>query len=135
MYHAGFKIDDSIFFLGGQGNNGKIFNEFMEIDIKQRRPYDAKVYKGRELIGKIFQTAITPVFYQCKMGYDGSLNLANISGEINWGEALELIKIEGFYMFGGRRPNGEGTDELLVLRVGLDKHTQRAKFKIVKPLM
>jgi len=69
------------------------------------------------------------------MGYDGSLNLANISGEINWGEALELIKIEGFYMFGGRRPNGEGTDELLVLRVGLDKHTQRAKFKIVKPLM
>ena len=44
------------------------------------------------------------------MGYDGSLNLANIAGEINWGEALELIKIEGFYMFGGRLENGDATD-------------------------
>ena len=54
MYHAGFKIDDSIFFVGGQGNNGKIFNEFMEINITSRKPYNAKVHRGRELIGKIF---------------------------------------------------------------------------------
>ena len=36
------------------------------------------------------------------MEHDGQLILARISGEINWGEALELIKVEGFYMFGGR---------------------------------
>ena len=68
------------------------------------------VLKGRNLISEIYSTAITPVFYRSKMSTDGSLNLAAIAGEINWGEALDLIKYEGFYMFGGRLAKGEATD-------------------------
>lgn len=63
---------------------------------------EAMVSKGRNLLGEIYSTVITPVFYRSKMSTDGSLNLSAIAGEINWGEALELIKYEGFYMFGGR---------------------------------
>ena len=33
MYHSGFKIDDSIFSIGGQGKDGKIYDQFVEIDI------------------------------------------------------------------------------------------------------
>jgi len=46
------------------------------------------------------------VFYQSKIEYDGCLMLSNIAGDINWGEAIELIKYEGFYMFGGRTSVG-----------------------------
>ena len=135
MYHAGFKIDDSIFSIGGQGRNGKIYDEFIEINIRTRRQADALVSKGRSLIGEIYSTAITPVFYRSKMSSDGSLNLASIAGEINWGDALELIKYEGFYMFGGRLADGEASDQLLVLRLHEDRNTGRAKFKIDKPKM
>ena len=133
MYHSGFKIDDSIFSIGGQGKEGKIFDEFIEINIRTRRQTDALVIKGRSLIGEIYSAAITAVFYRSKMSADGSLNLASIAGEINWGEALELIKYEGFYMFGGRLAKGEATDKLLVLKVMEDRNTGRAKFKIDQP--
>ena len=133
IYHAGFKIDDSIFSIGGQGGNGKVFDEFLEINVRARRPWEALVPKGRALLRQIHSAAIAPVFYRSKMGSDGSLNLASIAGEINWGEAVELIKYEGFYMFGGRLASGEATDQLLVLRVGEDRNTGRAQFKIVKP--
>ena len=36
IYHCGFKIDDSVFSIGGQGPNGKIYDEFMEINLKVR---------------------------------------------------------------------------------------------------
>ena len=36
MYHCGFKIDNSVFSIGGQGKSGKIFDEFIEINIKTR---------------------------------------------------------------------------------------------------
>jgi hypothetical protein len=48
------------------------------------------------------------------MGIDGCLELSSIAGEINWGEAQELIKYEGMYKFGGRLANGDVTNELLV---------------------
>lgn len=37
VYHCGFKIDDSIFSIGGQGPNGKIYDEFIEIDVPSRK--------------------------------------------------------------------------------------------------
>jgi hypothetical protein len=48
------------------------------------------------------------------MGADGCLELNKIAGDINWGEALELIKYEGMYKFGGRLASGEATNELLI---------------------
>ena len=48
------------------------------------------------------------------MGADGCLELNKIAGDINWGEALALIKYEGMYKFGGRLASGEATNELLV---------------------
>ena len=51
-------------------------------------------------------SSFAPVFYLSKMGMDGHLNLKNIAGEINWGEALDLIKYEGFYIFGGKNEKG-----------------------------
>ena len=66
---------------------------------------------------------ITPVFYLSKMEHDGGLELNSIAGEINWGEALELIKYEGFYLFGGRTGFGEALSQLLVIQVYKDSKT------------
>ena len=110
MYHTGFKIDDSVFSIGGQGKDGAIFNSFLEIKIRERQPSEARVDRGRHLLDKIYLSAITPVFYQSKMGQDGSLSLSNLAGEIDWGAAIELIKYEGFYMFGGRKETGEASN-------------------------
>ena len=51
------------------------------------------------------------------MGYDGSLQISNIAGEINWGDALDLIKHEGFYLFGGLNGKRIPTNELLVFGI------------------
>jgi len=32
----------------------------------------------------------------------GDLKLNNIIGKVDWGKATDLIKEEGFYMFGGK---------------------------------
>ena len=37
--------------------------------------------------------------------------------DINWGEAVELIKYEGFYMFGGRLKNGEAINNMLIFQI------------------
>ena len=67
------------------------------------------------------------------MSDDGGLALGSLSGDINWGEALELIKHEGFYMFGGLRGDGFVSNQLLVFKVRYDKIKGRAAFKIIEP--
>ena len=67
------------------------------------------------------------------MGTDGALSLNQIAGEITWGEALELIAHEGFYMFGGRLPSGKASNDLYVLSVKRDKKSGRAKFQAIVP--
>lgn len=37
IYHAGFKINDSIFSIGGIRNDGTVLDEFMEVDIRTRK--------------------------------------------------------------------------------------------------
>lgn len=75
MYHCGFKIDNSIFSIGGQGKSGKIYDEFIEINIQTRRQSEAMVKKGKALIMPNFGAAIAPVFYRSKMSANGYLNL------------------------------------------------------------
>ena len=133
IYHCGFKIDDSIFSIGGQGPNGKIYDEFIEIDVNKRSMKEAICDVSKVPLPQISSAAMTPVFYTSKMGSDGALTLNQIAGEINWGEALELIKYEGFYMFGGRKPSGKASNDLYVLSVTKDKKTGRAKFQAIKP--
>ena len=62
-----------------------------------------------------------------------SLNLQAITGEVNWGDTVNLIKTEGFYMFGGRRENNEASDDLLIFQVREDYGLERAAFTVVKP--
>ena len=38
-------------------------------------------------------------------------------GEIDWGEALDLIKYEGFYMFGGKDRDGACQNTLYIIQV------------------
>lgn len=64
---------------------------------------------------------------------DGNFSLKTIAGEINWGEALELIVHEGFYMFGGLHENGRVTDKLLIFLPGVQKISGRAQFKLIEP--
>ena len=78
---------------------------------------------------------IAPVFYTSKMGADGQLNVKSIAGEINWGEALDLIKYEGFYMFGGKNERGETLNTLHVIDVKENSHSGLAEFSIFKPKM
>jgi len=62
-----------------------------------------------------------------------SLNLCAITGEVNWGDTVNLIKMEGFYMFGGRRENNEASDDLLIFQVREDYGLERAAFTVIKP--
>ena len=71
--------------------------------------------KGSHLLTKIYGAALTSVFYQSKMNNDGSMSLSKIAGEIDWGEALELIQYEGFYMFGGKDEAGYASNSLKVV--------------------
>ena len=41
MYHCGFKIDNSIFSIGGFSNNGKLLDEFVEINLMSRKQSEA----------------------------------------------------------------------------------------------
>jgi hypothetical protein len=79
--------------------------------------------------------ALAPVFYLSKMGSEGQLNLKSIAGEINWGEALDLIKYEGFYMFGGKNEHGETLDSLYVIDVKENRQNGHVEFSIFKPKM
>lgn len=62
------------------------------------------------------------------------MTIKKISNEIDWGSASDLIKHEGFYMFGGRKPDNEAVDTLLIIKPTNDKHYGNLiKFKIFKP--
>ena len=101
IYSCGFKIDNKIFAVGGLTSMGKLLDSVVQIDYINRKAKEATILKGKNLIEPMHSSAITAVFYESKCGPLGDLKLENIAGEINWGEALELIKYEGFYMFGG----------------------------------
>lgn len=77
--HCGFKIDDSIFSIGGQGQL-KVLDEFIEFNIRVGKPMEARVESGIKLIKPTYSSAITPVFYKSKMGADGNLSLKSLSG-------------------------------------------------------
>jgi hypothetical protein len=66
-------------------------------------------------------STMLPVFYASKMGENGDLKLASITGETNWGETVDLIKHEGFYMFGGRKENNQASNTLLIFKISMDK--------------
>jgi|TARA_B110000285_G_scaffold98912_1_gene112753 hypothetical protein len=59
--------------------------------------------------------------------------LSSLAGEIDWGAAVELIKLEGFYMFGGRTESGEASNQLLIFLIARDSVHGGAKFRIIRP--
>lgn len=90
------------------------------------------------MIDKLYSATITPVFYEQRFDDTNpgaeDLSLKKICNEIDWGSASDLIKHEGFYMFGGRNPENEAVDTLLIIKPSIDKHyIDRAKLKIIKP--
>ena len=131
--HVGFLLDDTIYSIGGQDNHGRALDEFIEIDVHTKRMCSATVASG--VVPKIYSAAIAPVFYLSKMGADGQLNLKSIAGEINWGEALDLIKHEGFYMFGGRDEHGQALNSLYVFSVAQQPVSGSAVFTVTQPKM
>ena len=81
------------------------------MNLKTHSP--AIVERGKALLEPLHSAAIAPVFYKTKLNSPfgpNDLQLTKIIGDINWGEAKELIKHEGFYMFGGRRPDNSASD-------------------------
>lgn len=62
------------------------------------------------------------------------MKLSSITGETNWGETKDLIKHEGFYMFGGRKANNEASGNLIIFKISMcKKNIGRPSFKIFKP--
>ena len=125
MYCCGFKIDSRLYVFGGMSTTGQLLDSFDELDYRRKTSAPAIVEKGAHFLEKVHSAAICPVFYTAKMGpvETGvteprlgirSLNLQTITGEINWGDTVNLIKTEGFYMFGGRKPNNEASNDLLI---------------------
>ena len=134
VFHVGFMIDDFIYSIGGLDKSGRVLDEFIEIEIMiTKRACDAVVEKGT--VPKIYASAITPVFYSSKMCSDGELSLEGITGDINWGEAQDLIKYEGFYMFGGRDEHGIAHNSLYIFSVAQEAFSGNAIFTITQPQM
>ena len=71
------------------------------MDYRNKKPIETIVEKGRHLLKKVHSSAITAVFYENKISDYGDLKLSLITEETNWGTVVDLIKFEGFYMFGG----------------------------------
>lgn len=121
IYHAGFKIGSKIYTYGGMAANGSLLDSLEEIDYKTRRPLGkVTIERGAQYLEKMHSTAITPVFYN-KNASGGpelvDLQIENLIGDVNWGDATDLIKHEGFYMFGGKKPNNEASNAFLVIQV------------------
>ena len=84
-------------------------------------------------------SVICPVFYKDKWQYNSEfgisgLNLDYLTNEINWGDQTDLIKLEGFYMFGGCGENNIAFDDLLVFKVKENLVQRKAEFTIIKPI-
>ena len=135
MYASGFKIDQKIFVIGGMGGNGQLLVSFKELDYKRKYHEDAIVDHGMGLLERLYSSAIVGVFYPCKSknSDEMEISLKMMADDPNWGDTTELIKHEGFYMFGGRRTSNEASDRLLIFKVSLDKVIERARFRIIKP--
>lgn len=110
-------MDDTIYSIGGADQEGKVLKEIIEIDIYTKEPRQCNVEGD---LPATSGAALAPVFYQSKCCPDGSLKLRSIAGEINWGEAHDLIKHEGFYLFGGRNSKKEATNDLYIIGVKID---------------
>lgn len=140
MYSCGFKIDSRIFVIGGMNSAGGLLDNFDEMDWKGRTHLAALVERGKQHLKKVISADITAVFYQDKIRSENntglpSFNLQKLEGEVDWGNTVNLIKHEGFYMFGGRQENNQASNDLLIFKVSevCDQHKERAKFKIIKP--
>ena len=134
IYSVGFKIDQKIFVIGGMASNGHLLNDFIEVDYANKTPKDAIVEKGKNLLQEMHSSALCAVFYKSKLGDYGDLRLSSITGETNWGETVDLIKHEGFYIFGGRKSNNDASGMLLIFKISMDKkHIGRPCFKIFRP--
>ena len=90
IYPVGFKIEDTIYSIGGV-NNIEVLSEFIEINIKSKQAQRCVVDKGLSLLKKQYCSAITGVFYQARLRGDGQFTVANLTSDINWGAASELI--------------------------------------------
>lgn len=78
---------------------------------------------------------MTSVFYNAKVNPHQNMKLDNLCAEINWGEAYQLIKWEGFYMFGGRLSHNDSSNQLLIFQVQhYDSNTDTPMFSIIKPM-
>lgn len=107
--------------------------DFNYIHLRERRFGTPIVKKGLNLLQKIDFAAITPVFYNARYSKKRNLDLKSLLQDINWGEAFENIRYEGFYMFGGRYSNGEASNRLTIFQVNIDASNRRPVFSIIRP--
>lgn len=70
IYPVGFKIEDSIYSIGGV-NNIEVLSEFIEINIKTKLTQRCVVDKGLSLLKKVYCSALTAVFYKARLRGDG----------------------------------------------------------------
>jgi len=129
-------LDNFIYSFGGQTATAKVLDDFIELNVITGAYSEVKIDNGANLIEPLHSMAICPVYYASKMfpnGVVGNLKLKSLSGRTNWGEAKELIKHEGFYMFGGRKKDGRATNDLIIFKVDEDPYTHKAAFNIIKP--
>lgn len=122
MYSLGFRIEHKLFVLGGMGSNGQLLISFKELDFKRKFHEDALIDSGANLLEKIHSSAITSVFYKSRFKNPedsdfSQLSLRALTAEPNWGEATDLIKHEGFYIFGGRKLNNDASNRFLILKL------------------
>ena len=54
MFHGGFKIGKHIYSVGGQSMNGRVLDDFVEINYELRKQKGATVERGKHLLSKLY---------------------------------------------------------------------------------
>ena len=120
-------------------NNGQLLDDFQELNYYNKTYNDAIVDKGSQYLQKLHSAVICPVFYKDKWHYNSEfgisgLDLNTISNEVNWGDQTDLIKQEGFYLFGGCGENNNALGDLIIFKVKENFIQKKAEFTVLKPI-
>ena len=118
MFSTGFLISQFFFSVGGISSSGETIPEITMIDLEKHvcKTLTKESNKSMRLLKPLSCMSCVDAFYSSRYSKDEiSLDLDQVSREIDWSTALSLIKYEGIYCFGGKDANNMASNRLFCI--------------------
>lgn len=115
-----FLISEYFFSVGGVTSSGEIVQEIVMIDLEKQvsKCITKETNKSMRLLKPLSSMSCVGAFYASRYSEDGiSLDLDQVSRDIDWSTALSLIKYEGIYCFGGKDEKNQASNRLFCLQI------------------